>query len=319
MTSESKPETNSGGTPIGFSTQLPRLQTKISSTTLGQFKRCPRLYYYTVILGRTSRDQNIHLVFGTLVHRSVAHYELERVRGKDHEEALRSTLRFAAGITWNKALQRPWVSNSTSKNRDGLLRTLVWYLDHYSKITGLSTIVLATGSPGIEIQFEFDSGFVSPVTGESVVFVGTLDRLVRFLDRLYIIDIKTTGRGVGTFHAKTFTPGNQFSLYSLAGNVTLEEPVAGIFLDAIDIGTTYSTFQRTEIPRSEDTLNEWLRDSHMVLEQMSQCAERDYWPMNDTACYNCDFRDICSSEPKVRDMLLERQTVKKSEVDFANL
>lgn len=303
----------SGGTPIKWSTALPRLQTHVSSTTLGEFKRCARKYYYSVILRRVGAEANVHLVFGGLVHEGLAWYELERARGKQHDEAVKATIYRMARRTWNARLARPWHSVSTSKNRDGLLRTLVWYLDHYSKVEGIKTTVMAAGGPAVEIKCEMDSGFVSPITGDRVYFVATLDKIVRFNDNKYVLDTKTTGRGVGAYHTAQFTPNNQFTMYTLVAQTVLDEPIAGIILDGVEVGVGYSGFARSIVKRMDDELQEWLKGAHVTLEAMGQCAEVDFWPMNDTACYGCEYREICSLPPSLREDTLKRLFVVKQE------
>lgn len=296
----------SGGTKLQWSTALPRLQTHVSSSSLGEFKRCRRKYYYAYVLRLVAAEANVHLVFGSLIHEGLARYELLRAQGSDHESALRATLLAAAKRTWNKKLNRPWQSPSTSKNRDGLLRTLCWYLDHYAKVENVSTVVLVSGGPAVELKLEVDTGFVSQVTGEAIKFVGTLDRIVRFNDNKYAMDAKTTGRGVGAHQVAQFTPDNQFSLYTLMGQIALDEPISGMILDGIDVGVTYSSFARAIVTRTEGQLNEWVRDSHDYLADMSRCAEADYWPMNDKVCYGCEYREICSLDPKAREDTLKR-------------
>ena len=302
-----------------FSKQLPSAQLQVNSSSLGPFKVCPRKYEYEVLRGLTSGDTlSVHLTFGTLVHEGLERYEKLRQNGGEHEEALRAVVAEALEKTWNSKLGRAWISGHADKNRLSLIRSLVWYLDKWNEDgENYETLVLKDGSPAVELKFEFDSGWRSPVTGERVSFYGSLDRivLVKSLEKKYILDTKTTGYGVKyQGFAEKFTPDNQFSLYALAGRVAFGEEVEGVVLDGVEVKASVTNFARTIVGRTERQLQEWLRDSHWWLTQMHRCAEEGYWPQNDKSCGmygGCEWRGICS-EPDglLREAALRARTTR---------
>ena len=60
-----------------------KVQYACDSTYLGDFKRCPRLYYYTMIEGWRPREDNVHIRFGAEFHQVVQAYEkLKADRGR---------------------------------------------------------------------------------------------------------------------------------------------------------------------------------------------------------------------------------------------
>ena len=297
-----------------FSRVLPGHQLQVNSSSLGPFKTCPRQYYYKIICGWEGQAKSVHLTFGTLVHEGLAGYEILRAQGLTHDEALESTIDWALRKTWNKELKRGWISGSPEKNRLGLVRTLVWYLDHYADMPGMEVLRLPNGNLAVEIDFEFDSGWESETTGEHVTFIGKLDRLVKVGNETFVLDTKTTTYQLGLDWFKKFTPDNQFSLYSMAGGVVLDQPVRGLILDGVQVGATFSRFERGPVGRSEAFLDEWLQDSHYWLDYMAKCAEDGYWPMNDRGCGmfgGCEFREICSHNPASRDMWIKAGFVQK--------
>lgn len=298
-----------------FSKVLPGLQLQVNSSSLGPFKTCPRKYYYSIVEGWVSQRKSIHLTFGALVHKGIELYSRGKIAEADHEENLLGVVEWALRATWDFKLGRPWQSEDSGKNRLGLVRTLVWYLDHYGEREGLRTLILANGQPALELPFEFPSGFTAASTGEGVSFIGKLDEVAQLGPDLYIKDTKTTAHAVdGTFF-RQFTPDNQFSLYVIAGKVAFDLPVKGLIVDGIQIGATFSRFARGVVPRGDAVLDEWIEGSHFWLGQMEQCAASASWPQNDKSCGlygGCEFREICGAKPSLRPQLLARSFVKRT-------
>jgi hypothetical protein len=291
-----------------FSSQTPGLQLLVNSSSLGPFKLCPRRYYYEIIWGWRSFRESVHLIFGSWVHAGRGGYEILRYKGMGHEEALEETVAWALKATWNSKLKRPWQSDDSGKNRLGLVRTLVWYLDQFGENDAFETIVLADGRPAVELGFQFDSGYHTRL-GEPWEFFGTLDRLAKLNDEPYILDTKTTGHQVGPGFFAGFSPDNQFSLYQIGARVAFDVPVRALVVDGIQIGASFSRMQRGVVPRDDAQLDEWLSDSGIWLGQMEACAERSYWPMNDKSCSvygGCPFREVCSASPASRQGWLEK-------------
>ncbi len=295
-----------------FSPLLPTLQTRVNSSSLGPFKQCPRKYQYSILWGLRSKGPlSIDLTFGTLIHRGIELYDRLRLAGIEHEPALLDVVAWGLRETWNFTLRRPMTFDHTMKNREGLIRTLVLYLDKYGENDPLTTYILTNGTPGLELSFEFDSGYRAS-TGERISFIGRLDKLVEFNQGVYIKDVKTTKSGLGSRYFERYSPDNQFSLYPLGGRIAFGIPIKGIIADAVQVGVSFSAFERAMVPRSEESLQEWLEDAQWWLGLMDECARRDYWPQNDKSCGlygGCEFREICAMGPGSRATWLERNFV----------
>jgi len=288
-----------------FSTVVPTVQLAVDSTSLGAYKKCPRYYQLSILEGWEPRDQSIHLAFGIALHQARERYERLRLNAATHDEALEAVFQQAASETWNRALGRPealW-SQPGNKTRRTLLQTIVWFLDAKAKDDPFETLVLADGRPAVELSFAFDSGFLAP-TGERIVLCGHLDRIGKLNGAAYIIDIKTSKYDVsysGWFDQ--FTPGNQFSMYTLAGRVAFGVPVRDLVVDGVQVGVGFARFERGTVHRSDETLAEWLADVGEWLVDMGRSATAGYWRMNDTSCDKyggCDFRRVCSASPSAR-------------------
>lgn len=299
-----------------FSTKLPGLQWAVDSTSLGEFKTCPRKYYYSIICGYQPRSESVDLVFGILLHGGRERYDHGRAKGMTHEECLHLALRWALAETWDKELGRPKFPESNGpKNRLTLVQTLVWYLDEFGTNDSLETVTLANGKPAVELSFSFDSGLKYRTTGEAIILCGHLDRIATLNDVPYIADLKTTKNTLSPSFFDQFSPNNQFSLYALAGRVAFGQPIKALIVDACQIGVTFSRFQRQVVQRDEAQVTEWLGGLGFWLQQMEVAAVSGHWPQNDKACQmygGCQYRSICGKSPVARDKWLESDFKKRT-------
>ena len=133
------------------------IQYALDSTSIGYFKTCPRLYYYTMIEGWQSKDESVHLKFGILYHEALHNYDILRLDGRDHEEAVFEVVKWLC----ESAEDYPDVSEAKpsirAKSFESLLRTVVWYLDKYPRESDpAETVVLENGKPACELSFRFE-------------------------------------------------------------------------------------------------------------------------------------------------------------------
>ncbi len=292
------------------------------STSLGLLKTCPRLYQYTMIDGWTTKSEAIHLRFGIEYHQALHDYENFKVGGMDHDDSLRNTIRVLL-IRTHDFRPEPQTNSEQLKTRDHLVRTVVWYLDHFMDDPA-STVILDNGKPAIELSFRFELDFGPQDTNEHpqpYLLCGHLDRVVNFQDDLFVMDRKTTTSTPGPYYFNQFEPNNQMTLYSLASQVILSSPVKGVIIDAAQVAAGFSRFTRSFTYRTRDQLEEWLGDLKYVLTQAEAYATEGYWPMNDTACDKfggCRFRAICSKSPQVREQFLKSNFIKQESEDRWN-
>ena len=288
-----------------FSQSLPYLQLAMDSTSLGLLKECPRKYFYSIIMGYSSRTQSIHLTFGLLFHSALEQYDHKKFSGLSHDEALEFTVLYLLNATWDRELGKAKEMEHEAKTRANLLRTVVWYLDQF-KDDPLETIRLDNGRPAIELSFRFDSGYASS-TGEPFLLCGHLDKLASMDSRTYIVDRKTTSTTLSSSYFEKYTPDNQFSLYNFAGSVVYSTSISGIIVDAAQIAVTFSRFQRQTIFRPTSLVDEWYKDLGYYLSMAEMYAKREYWPCNDKSCGSfggCPFRTVCSKPESLRPQYL---------------
>jgi hypothetical protein len=294
-----------------FSTVQKNLQLYMDSTSLGALKKCARYYQLNIIEGWVSRDDNIHLVFGAVYHKALETYDHIRAAGGSYDAGVLAAVRASLLLSWDFIKDRPLAvfCQDSNKNRETLIRSVVWYLDKFRE-DALETVILENGKPAVELSFRYKTTYVAP-TGEPFFLCGHLDRLARFGDGIWIADRKTTKMTIGEYYFQTFTPDNQMTGYALAGKVVYNTPTAGVIIDAAQIAVSFTRFQRGFAPRTDDQLTEWYEELEFWLVSLAAFARANRWPMNDKACWGCGFRGICSHDPKVRQIWLRSGFTKR--------
>lgn len=294
-----------------FSKKVPLLQLALDSTSLGEFKTCPRKYYYRILRGKVPRQTSIDLTFGILLHKAMETYQRRRADAASHDDALDATVEYLLRATWDSAAERPLIIDDPVKNRVSLLRAVVWYLtaQHEAGGDALKTVILSDGRPAVELPFEFDTGFETR-DGEKFILCGHLDRLCELGGQLFDEDYKTTKYSLDAKFFAQFSPHNQMTIYTIAGKVAFRQPLTGVIINGFQIGAGFVRHLRSMIQYSDSQLREWLQGLGFWLRRLEECARRDEWPQNEMACSmyrGCDFRGICSKSPESREQWLDAE------------
>lgn len=298
-----------------FSPSVPGLQIAWDSTSLGLLKRCPRLYQYSMLDGWISKDAAIPLHFGILYHKGLERYDRLRADGADLDEALREAIRHVlvdSGQRDASGKWIPWKPDDTYRNIPNLIRAIVWYVDSHQE-DRVSTIQLSNGRAAVELSFKLAIPLENP-DGGTYVLCGHMDRLVQFGESIYVLDYKTTKLTPNSYYFEKYNPDNQMSLYTLAANVVLQEPAAGIILDVAQLQVGGTKFERGIVSRTKGQIDEWLSDTIVWIKKAEHHAEKGHWEMNDTSCDKyggCPFRHVCASDPKVRETYLKSDFIKR--------
>lgn len=306
-----------------FSINYPGLQLVWDSTSLGLLKECPRKYYYTMLegwagakgvpideaTGWPGETGSMHLDFGIFYHKAIEIYDLEKAKGKDHDQALHHCVTWLmnnTGIHNEAGAWLPWTTGDQYKNRYTLVRSVVWYLEAFKEDVA-ETIILDNGKAAVELSFKLDTQLASEV-GDNYMLAGHLDRLAKIGDDVMFMDKKTTKSTLSSHYFDKFNPDNQMTLYTLASRIVFGVPAIGGIIDAAQIAVGFTRFARGIINRTQAQMNEWLTDFQYLMAENETYARTGYWPMNDKACDmygGCPFRGICSKDPAVRHNFLE--------------
>jgi hypothetical protein len=269
------------------------------------------------------RGDAIHLRWGQEFHHAIEDYERSRAAGLTHDDSVFDTIRALVGRIegWTPT---PETKSEELKSKDNLLRTVVWYLDHYEN-DAAETVILANGKPAVELSFQFELEF-GPQDEFGTIFnhgefaryllCGHLDKVVRFSGDLFVMDHKTTTTTPGASYFNGFNPHNQMTVYTIASQTIMKSPIRGVIIDAVQIAVGFIRPVRGITYRTNDQLEEWLADTQRWLRAAERYVEEDFWPMNDTACGmygGCRFREVCSKSPSVRQRWLESNFTQENE------
>lgn len=291
------------------------LQFAWDSTSIKLATECMRKYYYKMIVGWQPETLSVHLRFGIVYATALEHYHKHVALGMDRKDAIEAVVHEALIATWDHELDEEgnripntgaaWDGGHNLKTRGNLIRTIVWYLEQFED-DAVSTIILSDGKPAVEYSFKL------PVDN-NIVFCGHLDRLGEYSHDPYVQDQKTTGTTISARYFEGYNPDIQMSMYTFAGKAIFGVPVKGVIIDAAQIAVGFSRFERGFTFRTDDQLNEWYDQTMVKIEEARAMTAEQYFPMNATACGNyggCEFRDICSRSPQVREQFLKGKFVK---------
>lgn len=298
-----------------------QIQFAWDSTSLGYLKTCPRLYQHVMIEGWGSDEESVHLRFGQEYHTALQHYAILCAAGSKHEDAVRQVVFDTISRTIDFSPD-PDTKAGKYKSRNALIRTIINYLDQFENDPA-QTYIMANGAPAVELSFRFELDWGPKAETETdkmeiqpYLLCGHLDRVVNYMDELYVMDHKTTTTTLSPYYFSQFQPNNQMSLYTLAGQIVLDSPVKGVIISGAQLLVDDNEFKRDFTFRTKGQVDEWANDLKHWLALAEHYATINYWPMNDTACDKfggCRFREICSHDPKVRQQYLKSRFTKLSE------
>jgi len=313
-----------------------KIQYAWDSTSIGYIKTCPRLYQYIMLDGWTPKEDSVHLRFGQEYHKALEEYDGAKITGQNHEDAVREAIRrlIIRVHDWNPDVN---TRAGNYKNPRTLLQLLIDYLDKY-RDDPAQTIIREDGSAATEVSFRFEldwgpkvdlteygsDGEVFPEYSmpQPYVLCGHLDRVVTFNDQIMVMDHKTTTTAAGSYYMNQWSPNNQMSLYTLAGQVVLGGVIKGVIISAAQILLDKpNAFERGFTFRTPHQTEEWIQDLRIHLHMAEQYATINYWPQNDTACDKfggCKFRGVCSKDPSVREAFLKADFIKLPEEERWN-
>ena len=276
------------------------------ATSLTLFQECPRKYQYKMLEHWQPQRPSVHLIFGGFYADALQHFYNELAKYNDREQALRSTVHHALIISATV----PWEQNHASKTRESLIRTIIWYVDHYAD----SQIkVIETPDKRVATELSFRIELPALPDGTAPLWCGHLDQVVRASDnQLFVMDQKTTASTLSPYWFKQFDLSGQMTGYTFAGKVIFDQPVSGVAIDAAQVAVGFSRFARLFTHRTDDQLMEWVEETVHTIAQAREAFTKSYFPRNTTSCDRyggCQFREVCSRAPHIRENFLRADFV----------
>ena len=262
---------------------------------------CGRKFYYLHVEGWRTRKMSVDLFFGQLYASALEKFHRLQAEGTSQEDALITIVHDTLKATWKDG--KPWDSEGHVKNRETLIRTIVWYIDQFGDKDSMRTVILADGRPAVELSFTFE-------LSSKYAYSGHLDRLVEYNGDIYVQDQKSTKSTLAPYYfVQIDHPEVQMTGYAFAGKIIYNSPVKGVVIDAAQIAVGFSRFERGFTGRTEAQLQEW---QATVLHHITE-AEHGNYPMRPTSCGaygGCMFRSVCNKDPSLRENFLKADFVK---------
>lgn len=269
------------------------------STSLTEAMTCKRKYYYSIVRGLRTKQTSVHLFFGGLYASALEHFYKHLAEGKDREEALFLVVREAMLESWDNEANAPFTFPDSAKTRFALIRSIVWYTEEFASDI-MPTFHLSNGKPAVELSFSFE-------VDDDLLLCGHLDRVVDYQGSLFVMDQKTTGATLSPHFFSSFDLSNQMTLYTLAGQIILNNPIRGVIIDGAQIAVGFTHFLRGFTYRTAEQLAEWIKGTKVLIKEVHEAADAEFYPMNTTACGNysgCQFKEICTASPRVREAII---------------
>lgn len=268
-------------------------------TSIKLAEECLYKYKLRMIDGWRPRGISVHLFFGGIYASALEHFHKYRAEGMEFEEALETVVREALVATWVEG--KPWESDHNTKTRENLIRTIVWYFEQF-KDDPCKTVILSDGVAAVEHSFQL------PVDN-GIVFAGHLDRLVDYGGKVLIQDQKTTASTITPRYFLSYSPDDQITgMYPFAGRAIFKLPVKGVMIDAAQIAVGFTRFERGFIFADDASLDEWYDDAMFHIETAQAATRANHFPKNRSSCHKfagCEFREVCSKSPHVREQFLK--------------
>lgn len=197
---------------------------------------------------------------------------------------------------------RNYLPGDSAKNRQTLVRTVAWYIEEQPEelSEGLRPYAFPDGTPAVELSFKLPLPWQSPY-GENYILAGHLDYIGVFGPEMFVVDNKTTTKGLTAKFWNGYSPHMQVDTYDLVGSVMFPDlPLKGVMIDAAQTLAGGSRFARKPYYKTEEHREEHWETLKFWIKQAEQYAEAGYWPMNKRNCWLCAFNRVCQLAPSQR-------------------
>jgi hypothetical protein len=294
---------------LSFHPQYQYIQTAWDSTSLTRWMECPTKYLYSIVMGYRTKESGLHFKFGEIVHKGLELYHKLRFAGGAHDDAqcfMLKELLTLYSVRKDGEFAGYWITNSTQKNLWNAIRAIIWHTEHYQSVG--NEVVSIAGTPAIELPFKYDLGIRFEDT--EILYCGHIDKIEKEpTDLIWVVDYKTTKSQVGTQYFSQYLPSTQLPGYGIACKVVLHLPIAGVKVDAIQVGVNFSRFAKGPIMLSPAQEAEWMRDARWHIGtamnvMKNSKGDPNLVPRNTESCFGCEFRAVCAQPPSIRPMIL---------------
>ena len=294
---------------------LPVIDRPLDNTALQAYMACPREYWLSMVEHRRPKGKSAPLVFGSAWHKAL---EIHYRSGGNRDLVY-------------MAVEAAWEGHDAADDYRTLNRVLMEY-DKYVKHYGPPDKEDAkTVGAGADAIVEMSTN----AQGDELLhpWAGKLDRVIELGGLYYIEDHKTTSRFDKNYF-RQFELSNQMMGYTYLGKQLLPNlNIVGVRINLLHVLTEKSAFHRQLFTFSPPQIQEWAQNTNRWMRRLADDyieASRD-WDLaqefgqdrgeisppsfpghyGDNGCSRkfgmCSYHGVCSSSPKVRRSVLERE------------
>lgn len=276
---------------------LPTLDNSAASN----FNRCNLLYELENKLKRLVARPNLE----------TGEIEAATSRGAAFGDLLHEGLRiwyktFNPMVAMQALIDKPYTDDDTDyRTKEKALRLLGQYIAYYKNDPHWEVIFTETGFEVVDPVIDFKWG-------------GKIDLVVRWNNRLWIVDHKTT-----TVFDKNwwnqFFPDMQTAGYTWAASHLHGEPIFGAIINMLQVNNNKKEkppeelFQRKWFIYEPHHIEEWQSQAVDIYSRIGQREAQQNYPPNWHACTNkygkCSWYDFCRLRPENRQRFLENETI----------
>lgn len=258
----------------------------LSHSMMDEYKKCPRKFFYSTVLGYKPKFTPPYFVFGSAYHKFRELLTLGHKEAKSYKdpEIYKQALIGSINLFKSKLPKGPPPGKWFHLDLARLLQSceLAYQTWLKERESGLIEV--------IECELPFNLSYAGNNRTN-----GRFDELISWNKQLYIRDYKTSSKPKNWFEPGT-EPNDQVSRYIKALSSLTNEPVRGVVFDVM----LTDSKKKPEIysvitSRTRSQLDRWEKDQEFLHAMIDASREHDVYPMYEPSCNFCDYHIVCKS------------------------
>lgn len=282
----------------------------LDHTAMITAKKCLRMYFYQIVLGRVTKEEAIYFAWGSAYHKFRHVLELKYGFGPtmppkwDEEKAISAfgDASLAGLQYWQKhGADQPVESKFGFMTTARLLKSFKVAFAHWTNEKKRGGIIVLAVEQAFNIQLPDGSSRS-----------GRADQIVRWGGKIWGRDFKTTSKD-GAFYGRTIDPNEQFTGYTYAEAALSGEQVQGQLIEALynNKATKYKEngpeILELTASRTAYQLKMWEKEHMFYKRIIDMCRAEDTWPMEEVGCSFCPYHSVCK-QPSESSMMYQLET-----------
>lgn len=259
-------------------------------------KKCLKMYFYQIVLGRVTKDEAIYFAWGSSYHKFREVLEKEYGFGSnkppkfDENKALDAfTKAVNAGLMYWRAKGKDQTAEDKFSwmTAPRLFKSFQVAFEHWKREKQRGVIEVIAVEQPFNVQLA-DGSHRS----------GRADQIIRWMNKPWGRDFKTSSKE-GAFYARSLEPNEQFSGYTFAEAQLTGENIQGQIVEVLfNAKATKNKENGPEIfeltaSRNKWQLEQWEKDHIFWNQILTKARNEDHYPMTEAQCPFCPYHSVC--------------------------